>query len=105
MPERPRKARSPPEGAIGTPASTAPSRRGDARQRLVPLMDIGRWRPPIPCLPDAAEPPPCKTVVPTPGVPAVRFRLNFTVEPAVPADASALGLPPEPVPALGLPDP
>ena len=39
MPERPRKARSPPEGAIGTAASTAPSRRGDARQRLVPLMD------------------------------------------------------------------
>src|SRR5438876_9068440 len=39
MPERPRKARSPPEGQIGTAASTAPSRRGDARQRLVPLTD------------------------------------------------------------------
>jgi len=37
-------------------------------------------------------------------VPAVRFRLSFTVDLALPADALALGLPPERVPVLGLAD-
>jgi len=37
-------------------------------------------------------------------VPAVRFRLSFTVDLALPADALALGLPPARVPALGLAD-
>jgi len=37
-------------------------------------------------------------------VPTVRFRLSFTVDLALPADALALGLPPARVPALGLAD-
>jgi hypothetical protein len=55
-------------------------------------------------LPDAAEPSPCETVTPTPGVPAVWFRLSFTVEPALPPDALAAGVRPERVFALGLAD-
>jgi len=72
---------------------------------LVPFTDIGRWRPPIPCLPDAAQPPPCETVTATPGVPAVRFRLGFAVELALLADALPLGLPPERVPPWAWPTP
>ncbi len=60
--------------------------------------------PPIPCLPEVAEPPRCVNVTPTPGVPAVRFRLVFTDEPALPVDALALDFRPERVPALGFAD-
>jgi len=75
---------------------------GRGGQILVPLTEIGRWTPPIPCLPAAAEPPRCGIVTLAPGVPAVRFGLTFAVELDVPPDALALGLPPERVPALGL---
>lgn len=55
-------------------------------------------------MPEAAEPPPCETVTPTPGVPVVRFRLSPTDELALPPDALAAGLRPERVFALGLAD-
>ena len=57
--------------------------------------------PPIPCLPDAAEPPRWFTVTPTAGVLAVLFRRAFTDVLAVPADAAAFGLRLERVPAFG----
>ena len=60
--------------------------------------------PPIPCLPEVAEPPRCANVTPTPGVPAVRFRLVFTDEFAAPPDALALGVRPERVHVFGLAD-
>jgi hypothetical protein len=71
---------------------------------LVPLTVIGRWMPPIPWPPKAAEPPPCDTVTPVPGVPAVRFGLTFADELEVPPDALAVGLRPELVFAFGLAD-
>lgn len=71
------------------------------RQALTPLIDTGRAMPPIPCFPDAAEPPRWFKVTPTAGVPAVLFRRAFTDVLAVPADAAAFGLRPERVPALG----
>jgi hypothetical protein len=61
------------------------------RQTPVPLVEIGRAMPPIPCFPDVA----------TAGVPAVLFRRAFTDVLAVPADAAVFGLRPEFVPAFG----
>ena len=48
------------------------------RQTPAPLIEIGRAMPPIPCWPDAAEPPRWFKVTPTAGVPAVLFRRAFT---------------------------
>jgi hypothetical protein len=74
------------------------------RQTLAPLIEIGRAMPPIPCLPDAPEPPRWFKVTPPAGVPAVLFRRAFTDVPAFPADAAVFGLRPECVPALGFVD-
>ena len=74
------------------------------RQTLAPLIEIGRAMPPIPCLPDAPEPPRWFKVSPTAGVPAVLLRRAFAEVPAFPADAAAFGLRPERVPALGFVD-
>jgi hypothetical protein len=71
------------------------------RQTPAPLIEIGKAMPPIPCFPDAAEPPRWFKVTPTAGVPAVLFRRVFTDVLAVPADAAVFGLRPEFVPALG----
>jgi hypothetical protein len=71
------------------------------RQTPAPLIEIGKAMPPIPCFPDAAEPPRWFKVTLTAGVPAVLFRRAFTDVLAVPADAAAFGLRPERVPALG----
>ncbi|HVD68016.1 MAG TPA: hypothetical protein VNF25_04890 [Actinomycetota bacterium] len=71
------------------------------RQTPVPLVEIGRAMPPIPCFPDAAEPPRWFKVTPTAGEPAVLFRRAFTDVLAVPADAAVFGLRPEFVPAFG----
>jgi hypothetical protein len=60
--------------------------------------------PPIPCLPEDAEPPRCVNVTPAAGVPAVRFRFVFTDELPLPPDALALDFRPERVPALGFAD-
>ena len=73
------------------------------RQTPVPLIEIGRAIPPIPCLPDAAEPPRWFKAAPAAGVPAVLFRRALTDVLAVPADVAAFGLRPERVPALGFP--
>jgi hypothetical protein len=64
----------------------------------------GTAMPPIPGLPEAAERPPRVNVTPTPGVPAVLFRLALNDVLAFPADPVALGLRPERVRALGLAD-
>jgi hypothetical protein len=71
------------------------------RQTPAPLIEIGRAMPPIPCVPDADEPPRWFKVTPTAGVPAVLFRRPFTEVLAVPADAAAFGLRPDRDPALG----
>jgi hypothetical protein len=71
------------------------------RQTPAPLIEIGRAMPPIPCFPDADEPPRWFKVTPTAGVPAVLFRRDFTDVLAVPADEAAFGLRPERVPASG----
>ncbi len=64
----------------------------------------GTARPPTPCLPEAAETPPCVSVTPTPGVPAVLFRLARNDVFALPADPVALGLRPDRVRAFGFAD-
>jgi hypothetical protein len=60
--------------------------------------------PPIPFLPEAAEPPRWFRSTPDRGVPAVLFRLVCTDVLAVPADVVAFGLLPERVPAFGFAD-
>jgi hypothetical protein len=65
---------------------------------------MGRAVPPIPFLPEAADPPPWFRVTPNRGVPVVLFRLVCTDVLAVPADVVALGLLPERVPAFGFVD-
>jgi hypothetical protein len=64
----------------------------------------GTATPPTPCLPEAAETPPCVSVTPTPGVPAVLFRLAPNDVLALPADPVALGLRPDRVRAFGFGD-
>ena len=71
------------------------------RQTPAPLIEIGRAMPPIPCFPEADEPPRWFKVTSTGGVPAVSFRRAFTDVLAVPADAALFGLRPERVPPLG----
>ena len=61
----------------------------------------GTAMPPTPCLPEAAETPPCVSATPTPGVPAVLFRLARNDVLAFPADPVVFGLRPERVRAFG----
>jgi hypothetical protein len=65
---------------------------------------MGRARPPIPFLPEAADPPSWFRVTPDRGVPVVLFRLVCTDVLALPVDVVAFGLLPERVPAFGFVD-